>query len=332
MFDIISIGGASLDFFVETDNESIIEIKKPNKTKEYFCFSYGDKIEIEQSTFSIGGGAVNTSVCFSLLGLNTAVIAKTGAGHISDYLLSKLKKYNVDTSLIVRNPAERTGFSIIMTSFEGDRTVLTQRGANSTLKASDIDWEKLSQTKAIYCSSLSNESEKLMGDISCFCKQNNIKLAWNPGNTTLKKGIDAKKEILQNVNILVLNKEEAKTFLKNSDLPTKKMLEQFKNYVKDVVIITNGKNGMNAFDGKNFYFAEPYPANVVSSLGAGDAFSSTFVATYFRTGDIKQAIAFANINSASVVQEWGAQNGLKTYNELSQIVEKANIEIVVSKI
>lgn len=330
MFDIISIGGATLDFFVETDGESIISIKKPNKNKEYFCFNYGDKIEIEHSSFSIGGGAINTSICFSLLGLKSAIIAKTGAGHISDYLLSKLNKYNVDTSLIIKNPEERTGFSIIMSSFEGDRTVLTQRGANSTLNAKDIDWQKIANTKAIYCSSLSHESEILMGDISCFCEQNNIKLAWNPGNTSLKKGIEAKKDILKNVEILILNKEEAKTFLQNEDLSTKTMLETLKSYVKKVVIITNGKNGMNAFDGENFYFSEPYPANPVSSLGAGDAFASTFVATYLKTNDIKLAIAFASINSASVVQELSAQNGLKTYYELQKIYEKAHINIIVS--
>jgi sugar/nucleoside kinase (ribokinase family) len=342
MFDVITIGGATLDFFVESSKFNILDLKSIDNHKEYLCLGYGDKIEIEQSSFDIGGGAVNTSVSFAKLGLKTSLFTKTGSGHIANYLLSKVRSRNVDTSLVVKSTTERTGFSIILTSFEGDRTVLTQRGANSTLQKEDINCEALKQTKAIYCSSLSNNSEKILVDIAEFCHQSNIKFACNPGGTTIQKGMNSQKDFLSHTNILILNKQEAsdftgiieKTESKYDEIPEnsinpdiQKILVTLKKFVKDIVVITDGKRGVYVYDGQKFYFAKPYPAKVVSTLGAGDAFASTFVGTLMKTDDIQKSIALALINSASVVGEYGAQTGLKTDDELFEIYAKANIEI-----
>ncbi len=342
MFDVISIGGATLDFFVESSKDSIINIKSLEGKKEFLCFGYGDKIEIENSSFDIGGGAVNTAVNFAKLGLSTALLVKTGAGHISNYLLSKVRSRNVDTSFVVKSTSQRTGFSIILTSFEGDRTVLTQRGANSTLAKDEIDWEALKNTKYIYCSSLSNSSEEVLSDIADFCHLNSIKFACNPGGTTINKGFESQKNIFSKMNILILNKSEAskltgiveKSESKYDDISDVKinpyiqqMLKDLKACVKDIVVITDGKVGVYVFDGQKIYFAEPYPAKVVSTLGAGDAFASTFIAMLAKEGSIENAIKFALMNSASVVGEYGAQTGLKTYEELLEINKNAKVDI-----
>jgi len=342
MFDIIAIGGATLDFFVESSKGSIMELRSLESKKEFFCLGYGDKIEIEQSSFDIGGGAVNTAASFSKLGLSTSLLVKTGAGHIAQYLLSKVRSRNIDTSFVVKSKEHRTGFSIILTSFEGDRTVLTQRGANSTLAKEEIDWESLKDTKGIYCSSLSNGSETVLAEIASFCHTNGIVFACNPGGTTLKKGLATQKEIFSGMNILILNKHEAseltgiveKSESKYDEISdnivnpyVEQMLSELKTYVKDVVVITDGKRGVYVFDGLKTYFAAPYPAKVVSTLGAGDAFASTFVGVLSKTNHIKKAISLALINSASVVGEYGAQGGLKTYDELCEIYNGAQITI-----
>lgn len=346
MFDVISIGGATLDFFVESSKENIINIRSLESQKEFLCFGYGDKIEIEQSSFDIGGGAVNTSVNFAKLGLSTSLLVRTGAGHISNYLLSKVHARNVDTSFVIKSKTHRTGFSIILTSFEGDRTVLTQRGANSFLSKDEIDWDLLKDTKYIYCSSLSNSSESVLKDIAEFCHSNEIKFACNPGGTTINKGFESQRNVFSGMNILILNKNEASRLtgiiekseskydeISNSAINpyVEQMLEMLKSSVKDIVVITDGKSGVYVYDGKKMYFAKPYPAKVVSTLGAGDAFAATFTGIFAKTGDIKKAIGLALINSASVVSEYGAQTGLKTFDELDEIYKNAQIDIYITE-
>jgi len=97
------------------------------------------------------------------------------------------------------------------------------------------------------------------------------------------------------------------------------MLHQLKTYVKDVVIITDGKKGAYAFDGENFYYAPIFPTKRVSSLGAGDAFASTFCASCIMGHDILTSLELASINSGYVVTFYGAQEGLLPLDKLLEI-------------
>ena len=49
---------------------------------------------------------------------------------------------------------------------------------------------------------------------------------------------------------------------------------------KGIRIITDGKDGVHLYDGKNYYHAEPHKIKVVETTGAGDAFGSSFLAGY----------------------------------------------------
>lgn len=334
MFDVITVGSATRDIFVETDKAQILSMKSISETKELFCLGYGDKIEIDHSSFEIGGGAVNTGVNFSGLGLHTSVLIKTGDTFNGKAVRSRLKEAKVDTSLVMKSSEHRTGFSVILTSFEGDRTVLAHRGANGQMKSDEINWEALKNTKWIYSAPLSNESNKVLDELAVFVKENNIKFAYNPGGTGLKRGLEGLKPILEATDVVVMNKTEASKltgiieksetkhdFGNNGPINKyiKKMLIELKKYTK-LPVVTDGKQGVIAYDGDTFYFIETFPAKVTSTLGAGDAFSSTFVGCFVKSEcDIEKSMALASINAASVVGEYGAQQGLKTFKELEEI-------------
>ena len=56
---------------------------------------------------------------------------------------------------------------------------------------------------------------------------------------------------------------------------------------------------------------------MVETTGAGDAFSSGFLAGYFYHEDLKMALDWALKNSASVVSKMGAIEGLLTREQIS---------------
>ena len=57
----------------------------------------------------------------------------------------------------------------------------------------------------------------------------------------------------------------------------------YKLKVRDsqIIVITDGGRGAYAYDGKMFYQCPIFEGPVVSTLGAGDAFASTFCAAPF---------------------------------------------------
>ena len=95
------------------------------------------------------------------------------------------------------------------------------------------------------------------------------------------------------------------------------MLQALKIKDYQVVVITDGNKGAYAYEGKSFYYCPTFPSEVISTLGAGDAFASTFCAALYRNGtDIGKALMYGSVNSASVVSKFGATEGLLTFEEI----------------
>lgn len=332
MFDVITIGSATLDVFIESDSANIVSVSSKDRKSDFMSFPYGSKVEIDDFSRSLGGGAINTAMNFAHLGFKTSTIVKLGTDEISPVIKEQLINSQIDTANIIQAKEELTGFSIILVSFQGDRTVLAHRGANASIKEKDIDFECLKKAKWLYVAPLAGESNKLLDKLAAYAQENNIKLSINAGTTAIKKGEKYFSKIIEVADILVLNKEEASMLTKISvrpDTKTEKFSKEFihpdivrmlqtlrgKNSVN--VVITDGKAGVYAYDGHKFYKAPEFPAIVRSTLGAGDAFSSTFTAAMEKFNmNVEKALKCASVNAASVVEVFGAQEGLLTFDEI----------------
>mgnify|MGYP002623430207 CR=1 FL=1 len=334
MFDVITIGSATMDVFVECEDANIVSVCAKNKKSEFMSYPYGAKVEITDFASRVGGGGVNTACNFANLGYKTGAIFKIGDDIYSDGILESFKDKNVDMSNIIQDPKMSTGFSIILVSFQGDRTVLAHRGANGKIKKSDINFEVIKQAKLLYIAPLNGESTRVLDDIVYFAKENDVKICFNAGTSSIKKGFNYMKKILENAHIVVMNKEEASMatgIQVRPDTSKEKFSEELihpdvkamfgKLKVSDyqVIVITDGGRGAYAYDGKQYYYCPVFDGPVLSTLGAGDAFASTFCATLARKNlDICQALMYASVNSAGVVSEFGATQGLMTFEQIEQ--------------
>ena len=87
-----------------------------------------------------------------------------------------------------------------------------------------------------------------------------------------------------------------------------------------VVVITDGGNGAQAYDGQTRYIVPPCKAQVVDTLGAGDAFGAAFTAAVIRGQDIPAALLWASANAASVVGKTGAKPGILRLQEVERFL------------
>ena len=337
MSDIITIGSATMDVFVECDDANIVSVRTKDRKSEFMSYPYGSKIEITDFATQVGGGGVNTATNFANLGYNTGAIFKVGDDIYSRGIFKFFEDKNVDLSSVVQDKNDTTGFSIILTSFEGDRTVLAHRGANAHLKESEINFEAIKNAKFLYIAPLNGESNKVLDDIVNFAKENNTYVCFNAGSTGIKKGYNVLKGILESAQIVVMNKEEASLAtgiqlrpdtrdekfseqLIHPDL--KAMFNKLKVADYQVIVITDGGAGAYAYNGKQYFYCPCFEGPVTSTLGAGDAFASTFCASLHKfERDIEKSLIAASINSAGVVSQFGATAGLLTFD---QIIEKMN--------
>lgn len=89
--------------------------------------------------------------------------------------------------------------------------------------------------------------------------------------------------------------------------------------------MTNGKEGVYAYNGSTVYFHPSITAPVKSTLGAGDAFGSTCTAFLARGSSLEQALQAGSVNSASVLQHANATTGLLPYKKLMERVKELDV-------
>lgn len=320
MFDVIALGSAVIDVFLNTEAGLFGTHKNGSIT-----VPFGSKVIIKEIRFNTGGGGTNTAVSFARMGLKTAFIGNLSGNKQADFILNELKLERVDTSMVIKR-GFMSGYSAVLDARGHDRTILAYKGSNNDIKVKDIDFKKLKQTKWVYMTSMMGDAYKTSEKVAEFCGKNKIKLMFNPSSYLAKQGAVALKKLLKNCSILVYNKEEAAEMVGEGSISS--LLEKTKKTGPEIVIITDGEKGSHTFDGKNYYFMKGSDKPVIETTGAGDSFGSGFLAAYIRTkGDIAESLKIAQVNAASVITHHGAKNNLLTWGEAIKKAKKIKVEV-----
>jgi ribokinase len=312
MLDVITVGSAALDVFVETGQKLFQKADK----RGHIRVPFGSKILVKELRFSTGGGGTNTSVSLARLGLKVAYLGKVGTDTNSKHIIDELKKEGISTEL-VKQEKGICGYSVILDSKGHDRTILVYKGVNDDLGSNDIKWNKLN-AKWMYFSSMVGKSYNTLEKIAEFAEKKGIKIAFNPSAYLAKKGKNFLLKVLSRTSMLVLNDEEANYIAKTKNIAL--ALKRLHRLGPETVVITLGAKGAACLHNNKIYKIRPHKIKVVESTGAGDAFASTFLAGMIRTAKPEFSLKLALINAESVITHYGAKNKLLTWNEINRKV------------
>lgn len=325
MFDVITIGSSSRDVFLVSDAFKAIQSKK-FKTGIGECVSLGSKVDVKKIVFTTGGGGTNTAATFASLDYKTGAILKIGNDAAGRDILDDLKNFKISQELVKISKTGQTSYSTALTMKDGERTILVYRGVSSNFQQKDIPFTKL-KSKWLYVTSLGGDLKLLKKIVSCSSAHGTF-IAWNPGSKELEKGIKTFRSILPHVNILIINKEEAGILTKEKTGSIQKLVDAIALEKDQVLIITNGPQGTYASYDNVIGHCGTTGAKSISSTGAGDAFGSGFIAGIMKTNDLETALKIGTINAESVIQSYGAKNGILTNWPSAQKLERIKISIL----
>lgn len=304
MFDVISIGAATIDIFVKS--------KDLISTPDLIGLKPSSKNEISQSLICSGGGATNSAVSFSRLGLKSGCISLIGQSYLNQFIYDDLKKNKVDEQFIFLQKSATTDFSVVLINQDGSRSILTNRG-ETRLESRHIPWSKIKKTQWFYITSLEGNLD-LLEKIIGFAKENNIKICLNPG----KRELATRRRIIslsKMVDILLLNKEESEIFF-DAKFDDEKFFNLIHQSNLPLVAITNGRDGAYIFTDSRQFYSPIINTKAADETGAGDSFGSAFVAALIYKKSPQDALFWGIKNSASVVSYLGAKTGLLTFKQI----------------
>jgi sugar/nucleoside kinase (ribokinase family) len=308
MVKICALGAASQDVFLSGNGIRAQLDPRTNEYVEEFTqdFKLGAKIGVDTVVFATGGGATNAAVTFARQGIESSFIGKVGNDLAAHGVLDELDKEHVDTSLVIQETTLGTQYSTILLADNGERTILVYRGAANSHTPENYQTVNFEGFDWLYVSSFAGAMDAL-SVIFERAKAAGVKIAFNPGEAELREP-EKLKGLLDEVDILVANKEEAAKIVEGESL--EELARHATSYVS-VAIISDGPNGVVGTDGKSVVTAGMYEdVPVIDRTGAGDAFGSGFLSHYAQGNSLKDSIVFASANSTSVVQYVGAKEGI----------------------
>jgi len=328
MFDVVTIGSVTRDAFFEVPSFPTIADKKTPSGKA-FMLPLGEKLDVKNVFFTIGGNAANASVTFARHGLQTACVGRRGGDMSGEGIARHLKKEKIETKFLSIDKHLPTSYSVLLVK-GGERTILNYHGASNNFTARDVPFSKLKS--AWWYVSLAGDSSKMYPALVSFAAKNNIAVAFNPSGYHLTHHRADILASLKHLSVLALNEEEAALlvgvlFSRPHDVYAK--LSRLMPH--GIAVITNGRKGVTVLDGMHSYRAGIFKENaLVDRTGAGDAFGSGFVATLIdhgvakkniggvTPGQIVEAIRVASANATMVVERYGATEGIASKRELAR--------------
>ena len=320
--DVLSVGGMVTDTFIRLvdDQASVTDNGEGKKT---ISMPFGVKIPFEHAEdIQAVGNAANASVSFARLGLKSALHANVGNDQAGRDMLAYLEDQKVDTRLIKVNSGKASNHHYVLW-YKEERTILVKDEEYT------YHWPHLrpdEMPKWIYFTSMGEGAEAFHDELAGWLvRHEDVKLAFQPGTFQIKMGAKKLAELYQQTDVLAVNREEAVQITGGDYKNLNELFDKLHALGPKTVVISDGPNGAYASDGEKRLKMPIYPdpSPPYERTGAGDAFTSTFVAALIHGADIEGALQWGPINSMSVVQHVGAQKGLLTHAQLEKLLQNS---------
>nr|MDO8115290.1 carbohydrate kinase family protein [Candidatus Sigynarchaeota archaeon] len=264
--DIIGIGAANMDIIARVDTFPESD----------------DQVPITSLKYAPGGSVANTIVGITKLGLKTGFLGRVGHDHNGEELENAFKDVGVDTEGIIIDTSLPSGQVFIPVDKNGERMIFSFPGAPQSLKKEDIRAKMSFLRKALVIHLGSLRVTEPLTEAAQLSKKLDCIVSMNPGSMNAARGYLGLKNILDNVDLLVVSRREFDKMFGFADIERNAKLCFDKTAVQ-LVVVTLGPRGAKYFIRGQSSEIEPiFPVPVVNTTGAGDGFAAGFMAKLFK--------------------------------------------------
>lgn len=336
MDKILCVGSACKDIFFPTAEGKIIETPEDLMSQKKIAFELGTKYKIENACEALGGCAANVASGLAKLGINSGCASGVGDDAIGTWILSEIQKNAVNGDMMVIQKNRKSDLSaIIVDTNSADRIIFSNKNSSGDL---NLDAEKIRDIKWIFIGDIHGRWEDQLEMIMQLAKSEGKRIAFNPREVNIHEDTV---EIIQAISlceVVFVNKDEAieivshmkvKEKITDENLNSEKfLLEKLISLEPKVAVITDGRRGAWASDGKNIIYSPALEVKAVDSTGAGDAFSTGFLAAQMKGKEISECLKWGIANSSSEVQFYGSIEGLLDEEKIIKKAEEVKTESV----
>lgn len=275
----------------------------------------------------VAGSESNVAIGLCRLGIPTTFVSRVGADEFGERVVVALRGEGVDTSGVIRDATVPTSLMVKERRTASVSRILYYRnaGPGARLSPEDVDDEWIRSSSLIHLSgitpALSASAMATIDHVMDVARASSVPISfacnyraalWPP-----ETAAQHLRRLVAKSDIVFASHLEAALLVEEAD-----PVEQATSLAKlgpTSVLVTLGADGAAAFlDGTGF--RQPaYPAVVVDSVGAGDAFTAGFLASWLAGAPPADSLRVAAKCGAIAVSVPGDWEGFPTRSDLSMI-------------
>ncbi len=235
--------------------------------------------------FRPGGSAANQAAWLASFGVQVDFVARVGLADVESEM-ARLAAHGV-TPHLFGDPAHETGRLVALIDPDGERSFLTDRGANEALEAGDIPGALIAGAALIHLSGYSFFAPSPRAAVLDVMRRAGARpVSVDPASAEFLREVGAENFLkwTRGAAILFPNAEEA-AVLADSDDPETQCARLAALF--PLVVVKRGAAGCEAAAGARRWRAEAPKVEAIDATGAGDAFVAAFLAARLAKPDVQ---------------------------------------------
>lgn len=303
MVKVAVLGNINMDVILRTDEFPMI----------------GETKLINDIKYLPGGKGANQAVAARRLGAEVFLVGRVGDDAFGEIALTNFKRQGVDISFIKKNKRLSTGTAFVISRKDGANSILSYPGANQKVTKEDVDSAKDRIGKSDILLVQIGVPLSIVDYAISVAYELGINVFLDP--TPLGRGFPTE---LEKVSVLSPNEVELKMITGSDDMNKSFKILHEKNI--PTIVLKAGQDGCYVYsNGETSHIPGFTNIEAVDTTGAGDTFSAAFAVRIASGDKLKDAALFANAAGALATTRLGAQEGMPTYDMVTEFLKKGNL-------
>ena len=250
------------------------------------------------------------------------MIAKIGLDDFGRMAVDGLMREGVDITGLSVSLTKRTGFSIVARDRNGSITIYSYKGAAEDLHPEDVNRSIISSARHIHIASL--RPDTTLKAIEEAVKEG-VTVSWDPGRVLSRRGLDQLASIVSRVDIVFVNRAEARNLTGASDY--REAARLIRRLGPKIVVVKLGGEGAYILheEGEEFIPAVK-PEKVVDTTGAGDSYAAGFIVGLLRGYSVEKAGIYAALVASLKVSRLGSHEA-PSHDEVLEAAGRVGLEL-----
>ena len=267
----------------------------------------GLEILADDFQLALGSASAIFACGVARLGHEVTFISKVGRDDFGDFCLAALRDAGVSTRHVVRDPVEKTGITLALSTRQ-DRALVTYLGAISSLRYEDVRTALLKGEGHLHLTSYFLQEALRPSFPRLFEEARGLGLttSFDPNSDPTSSWGDEIWDVLAHTDILFLNRTEALQLTRTRD--TRAALKALGSRVPCAVVKLGPKGAVAMREGE-IASAPGFEVEALDTTGAGDTFASGFVSAHLRGLSLEECLRTGNACGAlSTLKAGGTAN------------------------